>query len=102
MEACCKNGTISNLITIKKGKPTTTPTYYPTIAQLIRDCLMKLSLDHQYQVKDLNLNNIINVLLKFSKLYLTDDFFFSLTNVGVGVFGLWLWGGSFKACDSNC
>jgi hypothetical protein len=52
-----KNGTISKVSTIKKGEPNTTPTNYPTIAQLICDCSMKPSLDHQYRVEDLDLNS---------------------------------------------
>jgi hypothetical protein len=38
------------------------------------------SLDHQYQVGNLNLENIIVVLLKSSKSYLTDEDNSSLSN----------------------
>ncbi len=47
----------------KKGEPTNLPTNYPTIAQLVHDCTMKPSLDHQYMVDDPSLKNIIVILI---------------------------------------
>ena len=54
----------------RKGEPTRVPTSYPTIAQLVHDCTMKPSLDHQYQVHDLSLQNIIIILIKDVNSYL--------------------------------
>jgi hypothetical protein len=54
----------------RKGEPTRVPTSYPTIAQLVRDCTMKPSLDHQYRVDDLSLQNIIIILIKDVNSYL--------------------------------
>jgi hypothetical protein len=51
-EHCHKKGYSSQVTTVKIGEPTYLPTTYPTIFQLVRDCLMKPS-NHQYQVKDL-------------------------------------------------
>jgi hypothetical protein len=50
---CHKIGYSSQVTTVKEGEPTYLPTTYPTIFQLVRDCLMKSSTKHHYQVKDL-------------------------------------------------
>ena len=52
----------SQVTTVKEGEPTYLPTTYPTIFQLARDCLMKSSTKHHYQVKDLVFENIIPVV----------------------------------------
>jgi hypothetical protein len=48
----------------KKGEPTNLHTNYPTIAQLVRGCTMKPSLDHQYMVDNPSLKNVIVILIK--------------------------------------
>jgi hypothetical protein len=68
-ESCHQKGTLSKVTTIKKIKPTTKPTIYPTISQLIRGCLMKQSLNHQYIVLDVVRDNVIVELLKPSKVF---------------------------------
>ena len=66
-QACSKKEGISCQFTSsKKGEPTNKPTTYPTIAQLVRDCQMKPSLNHQYRVEDLVLQNVIVILLQES------------------------------------
>ena len=57
----------------KKGEPTTIPTTYPSIAQLVRDCSMKPSLNHQYRVSDLCLDNVIVELIKTPESFLTNE-----------------------------
>ena len=54
----------------QKGEPTNLPTTYPTIFQLIRNCLMKLSTNHYYRVENLVLENVIVVILKFVNSFL--------------------------------
>jgi hypothetical protein len=44
-KACCQKGYIGQVTSVKKGEPTTPPATYPTIFQLIHNCLMKPSLD---------------------------------------------------------
>ncbi len=66
-QACFKKEGISCQSTSSnKGEPTNIPTTYPTIAQLVRDCQMKPSLNHQYRVQDLVLQNVIVILLQES------------------------------------
>jgi hypothetical protein len=79
--SCQKHGTKERVTTIKKGEPTTKPTRYPTISQLVRGCLMKPSLNHQYRVKDLKLDHIIVKLLKTSKSFLADEDIMNLSEV---------------------
>jgi hypothetical protein len=63
--SCLQEHGLSGPVTSsKKGEPTNFPTDYPTIAQLVRDCTMKPSLDHQYMVDDPSLKNVIVVLIK--------------------------------------
>ena len=53
-QACLsKEGIPRQVTSSNKGEPTNKPTTYPTIAQLVRDCQMKPSLNHQYRVDDL-------------------------------------------------
>ena len=48
-DASCQERGIKDIVTTaKKGEPTSTPITYPTIAQLVRGCSMKPSLNHQY------------------------------------------------------
>jgi uncharacterized protein YqfB (UPF0267 family) len=68
-----KNDICQAVASIAKGVPTTPPTTYPTIFQLAQDCLMKPSLDHQYQVKDLLLDNIVAVFLQKIENYLSRE-----------------------------
>ena len=79
--SCQKRGIKENVTTLKKGEPTTTPTTYPTISQLIRGCSMKPSPNHQYWVKDLTLDHVIIELLKSSKSFLADEDIVNLSEV---------------------
>ena len=69
--SCVKRGIKDIVSTAKKGEPTTIPITYPTIAQLVRDCSMKPSLNHQYRVSDLCLDNVIVELIKSPESFLT-------------------------------
>jgi hypothetical protein len=80
-ESCLQQGATSEVTTIKKGKLTKPPTTYPTIYELVRDCSMKPSIDHQYQVEDLNLDNVIVELLKSSESFLADEDIANLSKV---------------------
>jgi hypothetical protein len=70
---CQKAGCPGQVTTVKKGEPTKLPTTYPTIYELVRDCSMKPSLNHQYMVSDVVLDNVIIKLLKHSKSFLTNE-----------------------------
>jgi hypothetical protein len=72
-ESCHQKGTLSEVTTIKKGEPTTKPTNYPTISQLVCRCSMKPSLNHQYMVLDVVLDNVIVEILKSSECSLMDE-----------------------------
>ena len=61
-----KEGISRPVTSSNKGELTNKPTKYPTIAQLVRDCKMKPSLNHQYQVEDLVLQNVIVISLQES------------------------------------
>ncbi len=69
--ACQKNGTLHRTAAVKQGEPTKKPTTYPTIEQLVRDCKMKPSLNHQYRVDDLTLDNVIVILMREKTSYLS-------------------------------
>jgi hypothetical protein len=71
--SCQEHGIKHNVTTIKKGEPTTKPINYPTISQLVRGCSMKPSLNHQYMVSDLRLDNVIVEVLKSSESFLRDE-----------------------------
>jgi hypothetical protein len=70
---CQERGIKHNVTTIKKGEPTTKPINYPTISHLVRGCSMKPSLNHQYMVSDLSLDNVIVEVLKSSDSFLMDE-----------------------------
>jgi hypothetical protein len=71
-QACSKKVGLSHPVaSSNKGEPTSKPTKYLTIAQLVHDCQMKPSLDHHYQVEDLVLQNIIVILLQESDGFLS-------------------------------
>ena len=72
-KACCQKGHVGQVASITKGEPTTPPITYPTIFQLVRDCLMKPSLDHQYRAKDLLLDNIVVIVSQKFKDYLSRE-----------------------------
>jgi hypothetical protein len=72
-KACRQKGHVRQVESITKGEPTTPPTTYPTIFQLVRDCSMKPSLDHQYRVKDLLLDNIVVIVLQKFEDYLSRE-----------------------------
>ncbi len=80
-ESCHQKETLSEVTRIKKGEPITKPTYYPTIPQLVHGCLMKPSLNHQYMVLDVVLDNVIVKLLKPSESFLTDEDVANLSEV---------------------
>ncbi len=65
--SCQEKGIKCKVTTIKKGEPFINPTNYPTIYQLVHGCSMKPSLDHQYWVSDLSLDNVFVVLIKSSE-----------------------------------
>jgi len=79
--SCQKCGTKDIVSTAKKGEPTTIPTIYPSIIQLVRGCSMKPSLNHQYRVSDLCLDNVIVELIKSSESFLTNEDIMSLSEV---------------------
>jgi hypothetical protein len=79
--SCQKRGIKERVATIKKGEPTTKPTSYPTISQLVRGCTLKPSPNHQYRVKDLKLDHVIVELLKTSKSFLADEDITNLSKV---------------------
>ena len=79
--SCVKRGIKDIVSTAKKSEPTTIPITYPTIAQLVRDCSMKPSLNHQYRVSDLCLDNVIVELIKSSESFLTNEDIMSLSEV---------------------
>lgn len=79
--SCQKCGTKDIVSTAKKGEPTTIPTIYPSIIQLVRGCSMKPSLNHQYRVSDLRLDNVIVELIKSSESFLTNEDIMSLSEV---------------------
>ncbi len=63
--SCLQEHGLSGPVTSsKKGEPTNLPSNYPTIAQLVHDCTMKPSLDHQYMVDNPSLKNVIVILIK--------------------------------------
>jgi len=65
----------------KKGEPTTIPIIYPSITQLVRGCLMKPSLNHQYRVSDVCLDNVIVKLVKSPESCLTNEDVMNLSKV---------------------
>ncbi len=71
--SCQKRGIKERVTTIKKGEPTTKPTSYPTISQLVRGCSMEPSPNHQYWVKKLKLDHVTVELRKTSKSFLADE-----------------------------
>jgi hypothetical protein len=68
-----KHGLSGPVTSSKKDEPTNLPTNYPTIAQLVRGCTMKPSLDHQYMVDDPSLKNVIVILIKDVISILSDE-----------------------------
>lgn len=73
-KTCLENkGIFSQVTSSSKGEPTYKPINYPTIAQLVRNCKMKPSLNHQYRVEGLILQNIIVILLKEPNGYLSTN-----------------------------
>jgi hypothetical protein len=51
-QACAnKEGISCQVTSSNKGEPTNKPTTYPTIAQLVRDCQMKPSLNHNIELR---------------------------------------------------
>ena len=70
-QACSmKEGLSRQVTSSNKGEPTNLPNY-PTIAQLVRDCQMKPSLNHQYRVEGLILQNVIVIILRESDGFLS-------------------------------
>ncbi len=76
-----KRGIKGIISTTKKGEPTTKSIIYPTIPQLVRSCLMKPSLNHQYRVSDLCLDNVIVELTKSFESFLTNEDVMNLSEV---------------------
>ena len=81
--SCQKQG-IKNIVSAaKKGEPTTIPIIYPSITQLVRGCSMKPSLNHQYRVSDLCLDNVIVELVKSPESFLTNEDVMNLSKVNL-------------------
>ncbi len=78
-ESCIAKGIHSKVSTIVKGKNTLNQ--YPPHHCLTSECRMKPSLNHQYQIKNLHLDNIILFLIKNHEEYLTSAELSSLKNV---------------------
>ena len=79
--SCQKQGIKKILSTAKKGESTTIPIIYPSITQLVGGCSMKPSLNHQYQVSDLCLDNVIVELVKSPESFLTYEDVMNLSKV---------------------
>jgi hypothetical protein len=71
-EDCQKLGYSDQVTTANKGEPTHLPTTYPSIYQLVCNCLMKPDKSHYYRVQDLNFENVIVIFLKSVDGYLSD------------------------------
>ena len=70
-QACSKKEGISRPVaSFNKGEPTKKPTKYPTIPELVCNCQIKSSLNHQYQVEKLVLQIVIVILLRESDSFL--------------------------------
>ena len=81
-DASCQKRGIKDIVSItKKGELTTISIINPSITQLVRGCSMKPSLNHQYQVSDLCLDNVIVELIKSSESFLTNEDIMSLSEV---------------------
>ncbi len=81
-DASCQKCGIKDIVsTTKKGEQTTIPIIYPSITELVRGCLMKPSLNHQYRVLDLCLDNVIVKLIKSSGSFPTNEDIMSLSEV---------------------
>ncbi len=70
-DSCIAKGIQDKGIITIKGK-TSQPTVYPSHYYLISNCKMKPSSNLYYQVNDLRLDNVVIILVKCYKLYLTD------------------------------
>ena len=81
--SCQKRGILCKVATLKKGGPTIKPINYPTIFLLVNGCSMKPSLNHQYWVSDLSLDNVIVVLLKLLESFLKDEDVANLSEVNI-------------------
>ena len=71
-EFCIEKGYSNQVYTVVKGK-TSQIMAYPTHHHLIADCKMKPSMNLYYRVKDLHFENVVIFLIKWHKLYLTDE-----------------------------
>jgi hypothetical protein len=69
---CHKLGYSGQFTLTKKGEPSSLPTTYPSIFQLVCDCLMKPDTSHYYQVQDLRLKNMLVIIIKLVEGYLSD------------------------------
>ena len=65
-------GYSNQVTTANKGEPTHLPTTYPSIYQLVHNCLMKPDKSHYYQVQDLMFKNIIIIVIKSVDGYLSN------------------------------
>ena len=79
--SCQKQGVKDIVSTTKNGEPTTIPITYPSITQLVHGCSMKPSLNHQYRVSDLCLDNVIVELIKSPDSFLTNEDVMNLSEV---------------------
>jgi hypothetical protein len=79
--SCQQHGIKDKVTTVKNSEPTIKPINYPTISQLVRECSMKPSLNHQYWLLNLSLDNVIVELLKSSESFLMDEDVTNLSKV---------------------
>ena len=76
----CKNLGVSNQVsTTKKGEGL----HYPPHHQLIKNCTMRPSLDLQYRVRDLSIENVIVLIVKHHEAYLTSQDLNNLKQVNI-------------------
>jgi hypothetical protein len=80
---CQKTGYSGQVNTTKKGEPTELPTTYPSIYELMRDCLMKPSNKHQYRVIDPVLDNIVMCVLSPQDMYLSPSDVETLSSINL-------------------
>jgi hypothetical protein len=70
----CKSKGITSQVSASTNKGENQPCQsYPFNFNLIKECTMKLSLNHQYQVDDLHLDNGMIFIVKNYELYLSSE-----------------------------
>ncbi len=80
---CQKTGYSGQVTTTKKGEPTELPTTYPSIYELVCDCLMKPSDKHQYRVINPMLDKIVVCVLSLQDMYLSPNDLETLSSINL-------------------